>query len=135
MANKQLAEKLKKLRMKNKLTQKDVYEQLGISQSTFSSWEVGKSEPDAITFLKLCKIYNVNDILLEFTGESTSNETSAEKKMFDMLDSEDRAEIRGEMKQMLKAPKYQTSTETMFNDIAEEISTSLSTPVKNKIQD
>ena len=135
MANKQLAEKLKELRIKNKLTQKDVYEQLGISQSTFSSWEIGKSEPDAMTFLKLCKIYNVNDILLEFTGESINSEVSVEKIMFDMLDSEDRAEIRGEMKQMLKSSKYQTSAETMLNDITEEISSSLNTLVKNKIQD
>ena len=70
MANKELGEKLKELRIREGLTQKDVYEQLGISQSTFSSWEIGKSEPDAITFLTLCRMYNIEDIIYEFTGKA-----------------------------------------------------------------
>ena len=106
MANKEFGAKLKSLRNKNNLTQKDVYEQLGVSQSTFSSWEIGKSEPDAKTFLKLCKIYKVYDILLEFTGESLQPEKNKLLNMFDALDSEDQAEIRGEMRYMLKSDKY-----------------------------
>lgn len=73
MANKELGAKLRALRIRNGLTQKNVYEQLGVSQSTFSSWEIGKSEPDAVTFLKLCDIYHVQDILFEFTGKTTEN--------------------------------------------------------------
>lgn len=76
MANKQIGAKLQELRKKNGLTQKDVYEKLGISQSTFSSWEIGKSEPDAMTFLELCDIYNVKDILNEFKGTQNNQYTS-----------------------------------------------------------
>lgn len=121
MANKELACKLKALRMKNQLTQKDVYSQLNISQSTFSSWEVGKSEPDALTFLKLCKIYKVKDIMLEFTGESIEDTYNVGYELYDSLDAEDKAEIRGEMKQMLKAPKYNKAAGSISDDILSDI--------------
>ncbi len=134
MANTDFGKKLKDLRTKNKLTQKDVYEQLGIAQSTFSSWEIGKSEPDAMTFLKLCKMYKVDDILLEFTGESLKKEPDDTSDMLKQLDTEDKAEIRGEIKQMLKSSKYDTETSQLgvvVNDITNEVLSSLE---KNKIQ-
>lgn len=60
------SETLKQLRTDAGYTQKQVYEMIGVPQSTFSSWEVGKSEPSADILLKLCKIYGVNDILSAF---------------------------------------------------------------------
>lgn len=60
------SETLKQLRIDAGYTQKQVYEMIGVPQSTFSSWEVGKSEPSADVLLKLCKIYGVNDILSAF---------------------------------------------------------------------
>lgn len=81
MEKKKVGTKLRELRLQAGLSQKQVYEILGVSQSTFSSWEVGKSEPDAITFLKLCKIYNIDDILLEFTGQTT-NQTFSSREIF-----------------------------------------------------
>ena len=59
MANYKIAQKLKEARIGAGLTQKHVYSQLGIPQSTFSSWEIGKSEPDADTLIKLCRIYGI----------------------------------------------------------------------------
>lgn len=134
MANKELAYKLKALRMKNQLTQKDVYSQLNISQSTFSSWEVGKSEPDALTFLKLCKIYKVKDILLEFTGESIDDTYNVGHELYDSLDEIDKAEIRGEMKQLLKFDKYKnkSTAKQLENDIASEIAKQIKT-VKSSV--
>ena len=118
MANKELGMKLKSLRVQKGLTQKDVYEQLKISQSTFSSWEVGKSEPDAMTFLKLCQIYEIEDILFEFTGRSMTKEIDPTYELIKELDEIDKAEIRGEVKQMLKADKYKR---TIADDISETI--------------
>lgn len=63
---KKFSETLKQLRMNAGYTQKQVYEMIGVPQSTFSSWEVGKSEPSADVLLQLCKIYGVNDILSAF---------------------------------------------------------------------
>lgn len=41
-------------------------------------------------------------------------------KIYEQLDDSDKAEIRGEMKQMLKANKY-TNTPTVSDDISEEL--------------
>jgi transcriptional regulator with XRE-family HTH domain len=62
MGNKEFAERLKKARLNAGLTQKQVYEKLNVPQSTFSSWETGRSEPDAKTLITLCKLYGINDL-------------------------------------------------------------------------
>ena len=62
MAEFNLAGKLKQARIIKGLTQKQVYQQLGVVQSTFSSWETGKAEPDAETLIKLCQIYGITSL-------------------------------------------------------------------------
>lgn len=57
---------LKELRMKAGISQKQAHEYIGVAQSTFSSWEIGKAEPPINTFLKLCDLYHVDDILSAF---------------------------------------------------------------------
>lgn len=67
MANRMLGETLRELRKQNGYTQQQVADMLGLkNKSTLGSWEVGKSEPDAYTFLKLCKLYEVVDIYRAF---------------------------------------------------------------------
>ncbi len=63
---KNFSETLKELRISAGFTQKQVYEKLGVPQSTFSSWEIGKAEPSASMTLRLCEIYGVKDILYAF---------------------------------------------------------------------
>lgn len=60
------SETLKGLRINAGFSQKEVYERFGIRQSTFSAWETGRSEPSADMLLKLCKLYDVNDIFSAF---------------------------------------------------------------------
>ena len=133
MASKEFGAKLQQLRKQNNLTQKDVYEVLGVSQSTFSSWEVGKSEPDAMTFLRLCDIYKVDNILLEFAGTSVEKKKDADYELFQMLDDIDKAEIRGEMKQMLKADKYNfASNGDIADDMLNDLKKEASIPTKSK---
>lgn len=67
MASKELGARLRELRNNKGFTQQHVADQLGLkNKSTLGSWEVGKSEPDAFTFLKLCRLYGVDNILEEF---------------------------------------------------------------------
>lgn len=66
MASKEFSNKLKLLRKKAGYTQKQVYEHFNIPQSTFSSWEVGKSEPSGDMLIKLCEFYNC-DMMREFS--------------------------------------------------------------------
>lgn len=74
MANKKFGETLRKLRNTKGYTQQQVADMLGLkNKSTLGSWEVGKSEPDGYTLLKLCKIYEVEDIYSAFDEISPSS--------------------------------------------------------------
>ncbi len=68
MASKYFSNKLKNLRLKAGYTQKEVYEHFKIPQSTFSSWEVGKSEPSGEMLIKLCEFYKC-DMIREFSSD------------------------------------------------------------------
>lgn len=54
-----LAERLLKLRKKNKMSQTDVAKITGVSRQTISNWEVGISVPDAYQLAKLAKAFNI----------------------------------------------------------------------------
>ena len=69
MASKDFSNKLKSLRLKAGYSQKDVYEHFKIPQSTFSSWEVGKSEPSGEMLIKLCEFYK-RDMVKEFSSDN-----------------------------------------------------------------
>ncbi len=72
MASKDFSNKLKDLRLKAGYSQKDVYEHFKIPQSTFSSWEVGKSEPSGEMLIKLCEFYKC-DLVKEFSTDEDLN--------------------------------------------------------------
>ena len=58
-----LPERLKTLRLEAKLTQKEISNQLKISQSTYSDWEKGKMKPKNIQ--KISDFFNIStDYLL-----------------------------------------------------------------------
>lgn len=82
MADKDFSKKLKDLRLKAGYSQKEVYEYFGIPQSTFSSWEVGKSEPPGDMLIKLCKFYNC-DMIKDLSTDESDNVTYAEWKMIE----------------------------------------------------
>ena len=75
---KDFAETLKEMRVNAGYSQKEVYEMFNIRQSTFSAWETGRAEPSADMLLKLCKLYNVNDVLGAF-GFDGYNEDGSPK--------------------------------------------------------
>lgn len=66
MPNKSIGETLKELRLNAKLSQKQAYEFIGVAQSTFSSWEIGKAEPPTEVVLKLCRLYKIDNVLEAF---------------------------------------------------------------------
>ncbi len=70
MANLYISQQLKAARKAAGLTQRDVYEWLGVGQSTFSAWETGQSEPAIGIFLKLCQKYGIRDIVGYFIPEA-----------------------------------------------------------------
>ena len=76
MADKIISKKLRQARVDAGLSQYDVYSWLGVSQSTFSSWETGKSEPSVAVFLKLCLKYEIDNICEFFLDDTVSSSKS-----------------------------------------------------------
>lgn len=98
MANKQFGDTLRDLRNAKGYTQQKVADLLGLkNKSTLGSWEIGISEPDAYTLLKLLKLYEVNDIYAAF-GEVSPNPYIAN---YDKLDSKYRKLIDNQIHQLL----------------------------------
>lgn len=48
------------IRKEKQLTQKDLAEQLGVSDKTISRWETGKGLPDISTMLPLCELLDIS---------------------------------------------------------------------------
>ena len=82
MASKEFSQRLKELRIKAGYTQKQVYEHFNIPQSTFSSWEVGKSEPSGEMLIKLCEYYKC-DMMKEFEPSSNDMVTYNELQLLE----------------------------------------------------
>lgn len=76
MANMNISQKLKEARKAAGFTQQDVYDWLGIGQSTFSAWETGKGEPSIEVFLKLCQKYEIKDIAAFFLPDPDTGATA-----------------------------------------------------------
>ena len=57
---------LKKLRVRNNLSQIELAEKLNVKQYVISSWEIGRSEPSINQIVELSNIFNVpTDYLLD----------------------------------------------------------------------
>lgn len=81
MANKKIGDILRTLRNEKGYTQQQVADILDLkNKSTLGSWEIGKSEPDAYTLLKLCNIYGVEDIYKAFDEISPITKTDTLSK-------------------------------------------------------
>lgn len=110
MANKQFGDTLRELRKKMGYTQQQVANMLELTnKSTLGSWEVGKSEPDGYTFLKLCKLYHVENIYDAF-GEvspvpyTTELQGDIEKK-YGMLNDDAKKIVDNLIEQLLELQK------------------------------
>lgn len=55
-----IGEKIKELRIKYNLTQKEVSETLNIKQNSYSNYENNKREPDINTLIKIANIFNTS---------------------------------------------------------------------------
>ena len=103
-------ERLKTLRLEAKLTQKDVSNQLKISQSTYSDWEKGKMKPKNIQ--QIADFFNVStDYLLGNTNIKNQKQFDEDlEKSLDTFKSfdgkpmydEDREKIREFLRQRME---------------------------------
>lgn len=101
--------RLKRLRRENDLTQEDVGKYIGVKKAAINKYENGNVENiKRSAILKLSKLYGVNPSYLLCFDDCDYNfeDCSVITNLYSKLDIEDRAEIKGEIKQMLKAEKY-----------------------------
>ena len=65
-----IADKIKKLRKDNNMTQEDLAEKLNVSRQTISKWETNIVIPDADNIVSICKLFNITtDELLDYKVE------------------------------------------------------------------
>ena len=64
-----IGENILKLRKKQKLSQEQLAEKLGVTRQTISNWELGESSPDLKQSKELSKIFNIS--LDELVGNDT----------------------------------------------------------------
>lgn len=63
-----LGKRLRDLRLKKGLKQLDLADMLGVSRTTYTQYETGRSEPDLATIIKLAQFFGVSvDYLLGLT--------------------------------------------------------------------
>ena len=85
-----IQERIKALRLKAKLTQKQIAEKLNISQKGYSYWENGQREPNNDKIQQLSKIFNVStDYLLGNTDEKQSSKFDDLNTVLDLFTSFD----------------------------------------------
>lgn len=76
----EIGNKIMELRKKNRLSQEDLAEKVGVSRQTISKWELGETSPDLKQAKELSKIFNIsldelvsndiNNILIEKTSNT-----------------------------------------------------------------
>lgn len=69
-------EKLRQLRMKHKMTQEMLAEQLGVSRQTVAKWENGESTPDVVRCSELAAVFGLElaDIARIFLPENPEDD-------------------------------------------------------------
>ena len=88
MANIKIAPVLKKYRKQNDLSVHEVSKKLkerslNVAEKTIYGWESGQAQPNADTFMILCDIYHINDVLKEFcyTDRASFTITRSEQEL------------------------------------------------------
>lgn len=106
--------------------QKQFAEILGITPTRLNYWEKDKREPDFFMFSKIITL------LEEDANKLLGIQSHADEgiQMYNQLDDIDQAEIRGEMRHMLKAPKYNKSS--ISEDIAKDFKKIVDSKINTK---
>lgn len=81
MSRQYIAETLKRLRENSGMTADEVGAIVGKSGKTVNAWENNRGQPDAEMLMKLCDIYNVDNILSEFNPVKKSKNQNGSKKL------------------------------------------------------
>ena len=97
------------LRKKQKMSQKELGDSLGIGVSTISMWESEKREPSLDNLKSMAELFGVSvDYILfgqDADGKKVTKEESDLLDLFDQLPEEKKHEVRGIMKGIVLGEK------------------------------
>ena len=105
----EIAKNLLFYRKKNKLTQKQLAEILGIKSSAVSNWENGLNSIDIEKLFFACKVLKItpNDVYGIYAEQKTELPPKDDGiALYEQLDDIDKANVKGYMRGMLQAEKY-----------------------------
>lgn len=71
-----IANRIKTLRIKRKMTQKELAQKLNLNKMTISQWEIGNSKPKADSVISMSKLFNVDIDWLNKGGQGVVAEYS-----------------------------------------------------------
>lgn len=116
-----IGEKIKELRIKNKLTQIELADKLFVSDKTVSSWESGRTEPDFNMLSDICKALNVNFFSL-VGNEYNQNNIEIELKIATSEKEQDRILniIKNDSKFVLEEQQDATYYKLSYRDMVNE---------------
>lgn len=74
-----IGEKLKELRLKNKMSQEELATKLGVTRQAVSKWEQNLALPDTNNLISIAKIFNVKvDELVNYNTELSNDNTNVD---------------------------------------------------------
>ncbi|MFQ7292577.1 MAG: helix-turn-helix domain-containing protein [Monoglobales bacterium] len=126
-------ERIKQRRTELGYTLLYVAEQLNIKEATMQRYESGAIKNiKHQTITKLSQILKCDPAYLMGWTDSPIKIQNEYEKLYLQLDAEDRAEIRGEIKHMLKAPKYNKSS--ISEDIAKDFKKIVDSKINTRLE-
>lgn len=115
-----MLQRIKDEKKKQKITNKILAEVTNIPLGTINKILSGDSkDPQVSAIIKIAQALNVSADYVIFGKEADRQCNDVGIQLYQQLDDEDKAEIRGEMKQMLKAAKYNKTS--IADEIADDI--------------
>lgn len=108
MSRERIAQTLKKLRIESGMTADEVGRIIGKSGKTVNAWENNRGQPDAEMLIQLCDIYNVDNILKEFSGDQSSSLKLSEHEQNLILAYRDNTDMQLAVDRLLRIEKNST---------------------------
>lgn len=98
-----IGENLKQFRVAKKLTQREVWEAAGVSKSSYTAYEAGRSEPTAETIVRMARVLGVStdELLLRDDERALSGDMAPILKRFESLPADIRNQARIALKGVL----------------------------------
>ncbi len=116
-----ISKRIAELRIERQLNQRELAEQLGVSNGAIGMWETGKRQPDLDMIIKLASFFSVSiDYLLGYSDQRsfyTDQEEAEFLELFRKLDTDNRDIIRGDMKKYIKEQNFEFLSGGSFRDV------------------